>query len=274
MRHDRFVPSRPFEAEQAKPPILSNETHGPGIRAGSTEQEGAEAVVRLDAVSKSYRLGEVDVPALSDVSLVIPRGVFAFIVGPSGSGKTTLLNLIGCIDRPDRGSIRIKDQNVEILNERARSDFRARTIGFIFQTFNLIPVLSAYENVEYPLLLTSVGARERRERTLSILEDVGLTAHRHHRPNELSGGQRQRVAIARALIKEPSLVLADEPTANLDSRTGESIVSLMRRMQERTRATFIFSSHDPQLMEHAEVKFGLRDGRVTEVTGKSGEGRR
>lgn len=237
----------------------------PSSRAGRLcEAPPPAAAVKVDAVSKSYHLGKVEVPALNDVSLTIRSGIFAFVVGPSGSGKTTLLNLIGCIDQPDRGSVWIRGQNSALLSENERSDFRAKTIGFIFQSFNLIPVLSTYENVEYPLLLTAVGAKERRERTRAMLDAVGLTAHRDHRPNELSGGQRQRVAIARALIKEPSLLLADEPTANLDSHTGEAIVSLMRSLQERAKTTFIFSSHDPQLMEHAQETFVLRDGRIVD----------
>lgn len=252
---------------------MLNDEQRPGsapVDAGA-QSRPADAVVRFESVSKRYRLGWIEVPALSEISLSIRSGIFAFVVGPSGSGKTTLLNLIGCIDRPDEGRIRIDGHDVGLLDDNARSDFRARTIGFIFQSFNLIPVLSAYENVEYPLLLTSVGAKERRERTLDMLEQVGLTGHKNHRPNELSGGQRQRVAIARALIKEPSLVLADEPTANLDSQTGESIVALMRRMQERAGITFIFSSHDPQLMEHAQEKYVLRDGRIVERTSDRGK---
>jgi putative ABC transport system ATP-binding protein len=182
------------------------------------------------------------------------------IVGPSGSGKTTLLNLIGCIDSPSSGTVEISGQNVGGLSDNAISDFRARKVGFIFQSFSLIPVLTAYENVEYPLLLVGTPPRKRRETTLALLEAVGLTGQRKQRPNELSGGQKQRVAIARALVKEPEIVLADEPTANLDSETGATIIELMRRMQAEVKTTFIFSTHDPHLMSHADETFTIRDG--------------
>jgi putative ABC transport system ATP-binding protein len=184
------------------------------------------------------------------------------IVGPSGSGKTTLLNLIGCIDAPSRGTVEICGQAIGRLRDNAVSDFRARHIGFIFQGFNLVPVLSAYENVEYPLLLVGTPAAERRTRTLAMLEAVGLAAQARQRPNELSGGQKQRVAIARALVKQPDIVLADEPTANLDSQTGASIIELMRGIQHELRTTFIFSTHDPQLISHAEETFTIRDGEL------------
>jgi putative ABC transport system ATP-binding protein len=220
------------------------------------------AVVRLNRVAKTYRSGAVDVTALKSVSLEIPYHRFSVVIGASGSGKTTLLNLIGCIDSPSSGSVEVCGQKVGELGDEAVSDFRARNIGFIFQTFSLVPVLSAYENVEYPLLLVSMPAAERRERTLAMLEAVGLTAHAGRRPNELSGGQRQRVAIARALVKGPQVVLADEPTANLDSATGASIIELMRRVQEQSRTTFIFATHDPQLMSHADEIYSIRDGEL------------
>jgi len=197
------------------------------------------------------------------VSLDISRECFAMIVGPSGSGKTTLLNLIGCIDTPTSGKVEVCGQDVGALSDNAVSDFRARTIGFIFQGFSLVSVLSAYENVEYPLLLTGMPARERRDRTLAMLEAVGLSQQRRQRPNELSGGQKQRVAIARALVKQPGIVLADEPTANLDSKTGAGIVELMRRIQAESKTTFIFSTHDPHLMSHADETFMIRDGQLT-----------
>jgi putative ABC transport system ATP-binding protein len=229
------------------------------------------AVVRLNGVAKTYRSGAVDVAALKGISLTIPYHRFSVVIGASGSGKTTLLNLIGCIDSPSRGSVEVCGQNTGELADDAVSDFRARNIGFIFQTFSLVPVLSAYENVEYPLLLVGMPTAERRERTLEMLEAVGLSAHAHQRPNQLSGGQRQRVAIARALVKGPQLVLADEPTANLDSTTGASIIELMRRVQAQSRTTFIFATHDPQLMSHADETFAIRDGEL--VDHRSGGGR-
>jgi putative ABC transport system ATP-binding protein len=222
------------------------------------------AAVRLNRVAKTYRSGAVDVAALRGISLEIPYHRFSVVIGASGSGKTTLLNLMGAIDSPSGGTVEVCGQNLAELGDDAVSDFRARNIGFIFQTFSLVPVLSAYENVEYPLLLIGMPLAERRSRTLSMLEAVGLAAQARQRPNELSGGQRQRVAIARALVKGPQLVLADEPTANLDSATGASIIELMRRVQAQSRTTFIFATHDPQLMSHADEVFAIRDGALVE----------
>jgi len=218
--------------------------------------------VRLEHVVKTYRAGAVEVAAVRDISLEIPACCFAAIIGPSGSGKTTLLNLIGCIDAPDNGRVEVNGQDVGRLSDNALADFRARHIGFIFQSFSLVPVLSAYENVEYPLLLIGVPAAERRRRTAAMLEAVGLARQAKQLPNELSGGQKQRVAIARALVKQPDIVLADEPTANLDTGNGAAIIALMRRMQTELRTTFIFSTHDPQLMSHAELSFPIRDGML------------
>jgi putative ABC transport system ATP-binding protein len=220
------------------------------------------AVVRLDRIARAYHVGSVTVPAVRDVSLAIRPKAFTVIVGPSGSGKTTLLNMIGCIDVPDSGGVEIQGEDVLRLSDNALADFRARTIGYVFQSFNLIPVLSAFENVEYPLLLLNIPIAERRRRTLAMLEAVELAAQAKQRPNELSGGQKQRVAIARALVKEPALVLADEPTANLDSVTGTAIISLMRRMQETFHTSFIFSTHDPRLMAEADETFSIRDGML------------
>src|SRR5271165_1736664 len=219
-------------------------------------------VVRLDHIARAYHTGSVSIPAVRDISLEIQPRMFSVIVGPSGSGKTTLLNMIGCIDVPDRGRIEVQGQDVLCLSDNALADFRARTIGYVFQSFNLIPVLSAFENVEYPLLLLNLSVAERRRRTLAMLDAVGLKAQARQRPNELSGGQKQRVAIARALIKEPALVLADEPTANLDSVTGASITALMRRMQEEFHTSFIFCTHDPRLMAEADQTFSIRDGML------------
>jgi putative ABC transport system ATP-binding protein len=221
-------------------------------------------VVRLSNVVKTYRAGTVDVPAIKGISFDIPRQRFTMIVGPSGSGKTTLLNLIGCIDKPTAGTVAVGGQDVATLNDNAISDFRAQRVGFIFQNFSLIPVLSAWENIEYPLLLLGVPAEERHERATKMLEAVGLAGQRRQRPNQLSGGQKQRVAIARALVKGPDFVLADEPTANLDSQTGAAIVDLMRRMQEEYATTFVFSTHDPHLMSHADETFTIRDGQLVD----------
>jgi putative ABC transport system ATP-binding protein len=224
--------------------------------------EMSPPVVRLTEVVKTYATGAVAVSAVKGISLDIPARRFSMIVGPSGSGKTTLLNLIGCIDRPTSGAVEVCGETIGKLSDNAVADFRARNIGFIFQSFNLMPVLSAYENVEYPLLLVGLPARARRERTLAMLDAVGLAQHARQRPNELSGGQKQRVAIARALVKAPSLVLADEPTANLDTRTGAAVIELMREVQSQFETTFVFSTHDPQLMSHADETFTIRDGEL------------
>ncbi len=220
--------------------------------------------VRLRDIARVYRTGQVEVPALRGITLDIPYHRFSMVVGASGSGKSTLLNLIGCIDAPTRGTVEVCGQAVGELGDDALADFRARNIGFIFQTFSLVPVLSAYENVEYPLVLVGTPPAERRRRTQEVLEAVGLTAHATRRPNELSGGQRQRVAIARALVKAPQVVLADEPTANLDSETGTAIIELMHRVQAQSRTTFVFATHDPQLMSHADEIFAIRDGTLVE----------
>jgi len=223
-----------------------------------------EPVARLRDVTKRYKAGRTEVPALDGITLEIQARRFTMLVAPSGSGKTTLLNLLGCIDRPTSGVVEVAGQSVAELSENALSDFRAQKIGFIFQGFSLVPVLSAYENVEYPLLLTGMAAAARRERTLAMLDAVGLAEQRDRRPNELSGGQKQRVAIARALVKHPQIVLADEPTANLDSATGAAIVALMRRMQAEVGATFIFATHDPHLIAQADTTIAMRDGRLLE----------
>jgi putative ABC transport system ATP-binding protein len=229
-----------------------------------------EPVVTLTEVFKTYKVGDVDVPAVKGISFEIPRKRFSVIVGPSGSGKTTLLNLIGCIDKSTAGTVVVAGKDMAKLTDNAISDFRAQRVGFIFQNFSLIPVFSAYENIEYPLLLLGMGPVERRDLTTRMLEAVGLADQRRQRPNQLSGGQRQRVAIARALVKSPDFVLADEPTANLDSHTGASIIELMRRMQDEYATTFVFSTHDPQLMSHADETFTIRDGQLVDhVSGDS-----
>jgi putative ABC transport system ATP-binding protein len=221
-------------------------------------------VVRLEHVYKEYVLGEQKVQALKDITVSVESGVFLAIAGPSGSGKTTLLNLIGCIDNPTRGKVFIKDEDVSGKTSDALAGLRARAIGFIFQTFNLLPVLSAAENVEYPLLhRKDLDKRERRRRTEVFLDRVGLTKFAEHRPNQLSGGQRQRVAIARALAIEPTIVLADEPTANLDHATGSDILLLMRKINRELGTTFIFSTHDQRVMAMADRLVRIEDGELS-----------
>lgn len=230
------------------------------------------SVVRVEHVSKDYRLGKQTVRALDDVSLVVAEGRFLAIAGPSGSGKSTLLNLIGCIDTPTEGEIYIGRNAVSHKTPDDLAGLRARALGFIFQTFNLLPVLSAWENVEYPLLYRKdIPRGERQERVAHYLAVVGLDKFARHRPNELSGGQRQRVAIARALAGSPSIVLADEPTANLDSKTGEGVLRLMKRINEVEGTTFIFSTHDPRVMQMADRVVRLSDGRLVVGTAEAGE---
>jgi putative ABC transport system ATP-binding protein len=222
--------------------------------------------VRIENVSKEYQLGERLVTALKDVNLTIERGLYLALAGPSGSGKSTLLNLLGCIDNPTRGRIFINDEDISGKTPNQLSHLRARTIGFIFQTFNLFPVLTAEENVEYPLLqFPEISSRERRERCRHFLGLVGLSDQAQQRPNQLSGGQRQRVAIARALVVQPKIVLADEPTANLDHGTGRQILKLMRRINRDTRVTFIFSTHDPQVINTADRRVDLEDGEIVRL---------
>ncbi len=222
-------------------------------------------VVALNQINKTYHLDAIDVPALVDIDLEIRPDCFTVISGASGSGKTTLLNVIGCIDLPDRGGIVVAGEQVQKLSDDALSDFRARHIGFVFQNFNLLPVLTAYENVEYPLLLSKVAAPERKRRVEAMLEAVGLADRAHNYPGQLSGGQRQRVAIARALAPSPQLVLADEPTANLDSVTGAAIIALMREMQRELHVSFVFSSHDPKVLAAADDAVIIRDGRIEKI---------
>ncbi len=235
-----------------------------------TDKPENEPIVSLQNVVKTYNGDGLKVAAVNGISFDVRRQRFTMIVGPSGSGKTTLLNLMGCIDVPTAGRIEVCGEDVAKLSDNKITDFRARNIAFVFQNFNLYPVLSAYENVEYPLLLIGMPAKQRFERTMAMLESVGLTDQRRHRPNQLSGGQKQRVAIARALVKHPEIVLADEPTANLDSQTGEQIIALMHKVQREQKVSFIFSSHDPQLISRAEDTFVIRDGKLVEQ--RTGEG--
>ena len=220
-------------------------------------------VVRIENVSKFYTLGNQQVEALGAIDLTVEEGDFLAIAGPSGSGKSTLLNLIGCIDTPTSGQIYIDGQPIREYTPNQLADLRARTIGFIFQTFNLLPVLSAEENVEYPLLqFKELTKLERRERVRHFLNIVGLEKFAGHRPNELSGGQRQRVAIARALVTRPKIVLADEPTANLDHKTGASILELMRLVNRIQKTTFVFSTHDVSVMRMANKLVHIQDGKI------------
>jgi putative ABC transport system ATP-binding protein len=222
-------------------------------------------IVSVKNAVKNYTLGKVVVPALRGVSLDVHEGEFLSIAGPSGSGKTTLLNLIGCVDRPSSGSVEVAGQNTSELTERKLTNLRLYTIGFIFQSFNLVPVLSVFQNVELPLLLQrKLGKGERRSRVEGLLERVGLRDYGRHRPTELSGGQRQRVAIARALVTRPQLVLADEPTANLDSVTGQNILDLMKELNRTEKTTFIFSTHDQKVMAHANAIVRLADGKFVD----------
>jgi len=222
-------------------------------------------VVTLNRIGKTYHLDAVDVPALVDINLEIRPNCFTVISGPSGSGKTTLLNLIGCIDQADSGEIEVAGEAVQKLSDDALSDFRARHLGFIFQNFNLLPVLTVEENVEYPLLLARVPSPERKRRVATLLEAVGIADKARNIPGQLSGGQRQRVAIARALAPSPNLVLADEPTANLDSHTGAAIIALMREMQRELQVSFVFSSHDAKVMAEADDAVLIRDGRIEDI---------
>ncbi len=220
--------------------------------------------VRTIGLKKVYDRGRMPVEALRGVDLTVERGEFLALVGPSGSGKTTLLNLIGGLDRPTEGKVFIEGRDITLLSGSELAELRLRRIGFVFQEYNLIPVLTALENVEYVMLLQGVKERERRERALAILKEVGLEGLEDRRPMELSGGQQQRVAVARAIVANPAIVLADEPTANLDSKTGGALLDLMRRLNEEKGVTFIFSTHDPMVMERAKRVVRLKDGRIVE----------
>jgi putative ABC transport system ATP-binding protein len=220
------------------------------------------SIVQCQSITKTYQQGKVAVAALQDVSLDVETGGFVALAGPSGSGKTTLLNLIGGLDRPDAGRILVNGNDYAAQTDSQMAELRLHHIGFIFQAYNLIPVLSAVENVEYVMQLQGVAAPERRMRARQILDDVGLADEYDRRPAELSGGQQQRVAVARAIVSNPSIVLADEPTANLDSKTGEGLLGLMRNMNARRGSTFIFSTHDRMVMDHARRVVLIKDGRI------------
>ena len=221
------------------------------------------SLVEVNHLNKTYQMGEVTISALKDVSLEIETGTFVSIVGPSGSGKSTILNLVGCLDQPTSGSIKVVDQEVGKLNTRQRAGFRGQHLGFVFQNFNLIPVLSVYENVEYPLLMVqNESGPKHKERILKLLDAVGVLEQKDKLPSQISGGQMQRVAVARALITQPKLVIADEPTANLDHDTAYKIIDLMKEMKEQFNTTFIFSTHDPKIIGEAEIIYTLEDGEI------------
>ncbi|MDA8255644.1 MAG: ABC transporter ATP-binding protein [Betaproteobacteria bacterium] len=229
------------------------------------------SLVSAQNLQKNYRSGEVDVLAVKGVDFTIEAKSFVAFVGPSGSGKSTLLNMIGCLDHPTGGKLTVVDIDVATLDRRAAAEFRGKHIGFVFQDFNLIPVLTVYENVEYPLIMVQDWPEaKRRKQVTRLLEAVGMSGQEHKRPDQISGGQKQRVAVARALATDAKLVLADEPTANLDHDTAYRIIGLMKTMRDELGTTFVFSTHDPKIMGEAEVVFTLEDGRIEPSSAKAG----
>ena len=234
---------------------------------------GEDKMIHMESVNKDYQIGEHSVSALADVTLNIPKNSFLGIKGPSGSGKSTLLNIIGLIDVPTTGQYKLDSKTVSVTNARERALLRKQYFGFVFQDFNLVPELDVYHNVELPLLINSVPLRERKPKIKKIIEELGLTEWIHHRPFQLSGGQQQRVSIARALVKEPSIVLADEPTANLDSTMASQVIEIMREINKSHGTTFIISSHDPLVIGKLNVVIELKDGHISGVSipSKAGE---
>jgi putative ABC transport system ATP-binding protein len=227
------------------------------------------SLIHAQKLTKTYRAGEVEVPAVRGVDFAIDAKSFVVFVGPSGSGKSTLLNMIGCLDHPTSGKLSVIDTDVSTLDRQAAADFRGRNIGFVFQDFNLIPVLTAYENIEYPLIMVQDWPeKKRREQIMRLLDAVGMSGQANKRPDQISGGQKQRVAVARALATNAKLVLADEPTANLDHDTAYHIIELMKKMRDEFGTTFVFSTHDPKIMGEAEVTFTLEDGRIQQPSPK------
>ncbi|MBN2426555.1 MAG: ABC transporter ATP-binding protein [Calditrichaceae bacterium] len=221
------------------------------------------SLVALKQVTKDYQMGELSVTALKSINLEIKEQSFISFVGPSGSGKTTLLNLIGCLDKPSSGQVFVNDTMINDFSNKEAALFRGQHLGFIFQNFNLLPVLTAYENVEYPLIMVqNVPADKRKEKIMHYLEAVGMIDQKDKYPGQLSGGQKQRVAVARALVTDPKLVLADEPTANLDHASAFKVIELMRQMQNDLKTTFIFSTHDPKIVKEAEIVYTLEDGKI------------
>jgi putative ABC transport system ATP-binding protein len=221
------------------------------------------SLVTASNLAKTYRVGDIDVPAIKGVDFAIEPSSFVAFVGPSGSGKSTLLNMVGCLDHPTSGTLTVLDTDIATLDRRAAAQFRGEHIGFVFQDFNLIPVLTVFENVEYPLrMVQKWPAEKRRAQVLRLLDAVGMADQAGKRPDQISGGQKQRVAVARALVSQPKLVLADEPTANLDHDTAYRILELMKKMRDEFKTTFVFSTHDAKIMAEAEVTFTLEDGRL------------
>ena len=230
------------------------------------------SLIRAESLVKTYRAGEIEVPAIRGVDFAIERKSFVVFVGPSGSGKSTLLNMIGCLDHPTSGKLTVMGTDVATLDRRSAAEFRGKNIGFVFQDFNLIPVLTAYENVEYPLIMVQDWPeKKRREQVMRLLDAVGMATQAGKRPDQISGGQKQRVAVARALATNAQLVLADEPTANLDHDTAYRVIELMKKMRDEFGTTFIFSTHDPKIMGAAEVTFTLEDGRIRKPGEKVGK---
>ncbi|MEN6321604.1 MAG: ABC transporter ATP-binding protein [Syntrophaceae bacterium] len=229
-------------------------------------------LIVAESVSKDYQVGEIVINALKDVSFAIEPASFVSFVGPSGSGKTTLLNLIGCLDKPTEGKLMVVDTDISTLNRKDGAAFRGTHIGFIFQDFNLLPVLTVYENIEYPLIMVQdLPLSERKERIQLLLDAVGMLDQKDKYPDQISGGQKQRVAIARALVTNPKLVLADEPTANLDSKTAHTVIALMKKMKNELKTTFIFSTHDMKIVGEAEIIYSLEDGQLVSKNVQGGE---
>jgi putative ABC transport system ATP-binding protein len=231
-----------------------------------------EWAVELMDVRKTYRTGPIEVPALRGISLQVGQGEFVATAGPSGSGKTTLLNIIGGLDRADSGEIWVAGQNLQLMSSGDLAYLRLQRIGFVFQTYNLLPVLTAFENAEFTLLLQGVSASIRRERVEKLFSEIGLSGLENRRPAELSGGQQQRVAVARAMVTEPALILADEPTANLDSATAIALLDVMEHLNRATNTTFIFSTHDPQVLERAHRMIRLQDGQIVSDEARANPG--
>jgi putative ABC transport system ATP-binding protein len=229
------------------------------------------SLVTASKLTKTYRIGDIDVPAIKGIAFAIEASSFVAFVGPSGSGKSTLLNMVGCLDHPSSGTLKVLDTDIATLDRRAAARFRGEHIGFVFQDFNLIPVLTVFENVEYPLrMVQKWPAAKRKEQVLRMLDAVGMADQTDKRPDQISGGQKQRVAVARALVSLPKLVLADEPTANLDHDTAYRILELMKKMRDDFGTTFIFSTHDPKIMGEAETTFTLEDGRLANTNSSGG----
>jgi putative ABC transport system ATP-binding protein len=228
-------------------------------------------VVKIENVARVYQIGKMETQALRGVNLSIESGEFTALVGPSGSGKTTLLQMIGCLDQPTSGRVIINGNDVTTLNRNQRADMRRGTIGFVFQFFALIPTLTAYENVEMPLLLNGHSPAERRERVMELLKAIDLTDRANNRPDQLSGGQQQRVAVARALATNPKLILADEPTANLDTENGRQVMDIMSKLNRETGVTFVFATHDPRVISYAKRVVTLQDGLITKDNKTNGK---